>query len=152
MLRDTLLALFCTGFFLFLFPGCESNPTPPPTPIDSSKLFQNIPPGSSKYLVRVVELNLNPKAPDTAEFFVLKNFGTTIVSLNDWLIVSHDGSYRLKLDEWQLLTGQLYRKISLFTDRPRETGDTLYLLDKDKGDTIQTIIYGPLPKGEPYRL
>ncbi|KXK57968.1 MAG: hypothetical protein UZ07_CHB004000071 [Chlorobi bacterium OLB7] len=72
--------------------------------------------------------------------------------MNDWLIVSHDGSYRLKLDEWQLLTGQLYRKISLFTDRPRETGDTLYLLDKDKGDTIQTIIYGPLPKGEPYRL
>lgn len=150
MLRDTFLALLSTAIVVILFSGCESNPTPP-TPIDSTTLFQNTPPGSSKYLVRVVELNINPKVKDSTEFFVLKNFGSTTIRLDKWRLISADNQYTLKLDEAPILPGQLYRQISLFTDKPKETGDTLRLLD-EANDTIQTVIYGALPKGEPYRL
>jgi len=66
-------------------------------------------------------------------------------------LLSADNQYTLKLDEAPILPGQLYRQISLFTDKPKETGDTLWLLDGDN-DTIQKVVYGALPKGEPYRL
>ena len=150
MLRDTFLALSITALAVVLVSGCESNPTPP-TPIDSTTLFQNLPPGSSKSLVRVVELNINPKVKDSTEFFVLKNFGTTTVRLDKWRLVSADNQYTLKLDEAPILAGKLYRQISLFTDKPKESGDTLLLLD-EANDTIQKVIYGALPKREPYRL
>lgn len=133
---------------LVCIPGC-SDPAPvTPEPIDSSGLFLNPPPGSSKYLLRIVEISPEPLG-DTTETFTLKNFGSMPINMTEWAIRAPENR-GWKLDGIVLDSGDVYLYRTNFTTLLRKDGDTLYLVDADV-DTIQTVIYDSVLPGQRVR-
>lgn len=115
-----------------------------PDPSDPNR----VPPGSSKYLVRITHLYPFPYGrEDNNESIDLRNYGPVNISMMGWKVRDNDSAV------WDMSPiGMLSRDEKAFYKcltpaQMDNLGDTLFLID-NVGDTIQTVAYDTVAQGQ----
>lgn len=112
-----------------------------------------IPDGSSKYLVRVVEILPNPVgSDDNREEVTLRNFDTVPISLNNWRLRDQSGGVNFAFgpSAGTIGAGELKTITHNGAAVLNNSGESLVLAD-ETGETIQSFSYTTADEGQVFK-
>jgi len=141
-MKRSSLSLLLSILTVVVVAGCGDTVTTP-----------TMPAGSTKYLVRVVEILPNPVgSDDNREEVTLRNFDTVAISLNNWRLRDNSGgvNFPFGTSAGIIGPGELKTITHNGTAVLNNSGESLVLVDDD-GETIQSLSYTTADEGQVFK-